>query len=580
MNIKPKKFYMSFINNKNRKYILILTCFFSIIQLYAQDPNDLIVGNISYISSQNIYVQFVNTSDIQEGDTLFLSSNNKLLPALIVKSLSSISCVCNQITKNNLAISNQVFAKKRAVSKPLEVEIQKSKEAISVNDQVVKNSIKQGKKKDSDSSFDGRVSVSSYINNTSDSTINYTTRFNLSLNAAHIANSKLSAECYVSLTNKNGFIPQLGPDTLTTINYKLAPTNDLKIFNLALKYDFTKTASVTLGRKINSNMANIGAVDGLQIENNGKNISFGAFAGSRPDTYTYSFNPYLFQFGGYISHHISKEHGYMQTSLAAINQMNNFLTDRRFLYFQHSNSLLKNLDLFCSFEVDLYGANIQKDSATVKNTFGNDSTVFWNNKTPANIIDLTSAYVSLNYRPWKNVSLSMSYDARKNIYYYETYKNYIDSILDKETRQGLRFHAYYRPFKFLSIGGNAGYRFATATTASSSNEYAYITIPQVPLINASLTIDATMLNTGYLTGLIYGGSLSRDFANGKLYTELSFRHVDYTLKTTTKELENIGDLSFSWRLTKKLLLSADFEGSMDTYNKLQWRSFINLSQRF
>ena len=571
---------MNFRRNRHWKYLLLIVLIFSAINLKGQNLNELIKGNVSYISSQNVYAQFVSTSDIQAGDTLFLSIKDSLQPVLIVKNLSSISCVCYLIPGSIVAVSNQVYAKKRIEEKPVDVVIQKSKEAIAVNDQLVKNPVKKDKTGESKPSFDGRVSISSYINNTSDTTINTTTRFNLSLNAIHIANSKFSAECYLSLTNKNGFIPQLGPDTLTTINYRLAPTNDLKIYNLAVKYDISKTANVILGRKINSSLANIGAVDGLQFENNGKNISYGAFVGSRPDTYNYNINPYLFQFGAYISHHLTKEKGYMQTSFAAINQTNNFQTDRRFLYFQHNNSLLKHLDLFCSFEVDLYGANNQKDSAKVKDISGNDSTVFWNNRTPKNIIDLTSAYVSLNYRPWNNLSLSLSYDARKNIYYYETYKNYIDSVLDKETRQGLRFHAYYRPFNFLSIGGNAGYRFATATSKSSSNEYAYITIPDLPLINASMTIDATLLNTGYLSGLIYGGSLSRDFVNGKLYTELSFRHVNYTLKTTTNELENIGGLSMSWRITKKLLLSADFEGSLDTYNKLQWRSFINISQRF
>lgn len=576
----PTTYIISYMRNDKLKYLLIIGFIFLGVSLFGQNSNELIKGNISYISTQNVYAQFVNTSNIQIGDTLFILKDDKLLPVLIVANISSISCVGNLIPGNILAISNQVFAKKRPQVLPIEVEAQQSKEAIAVNDQAVKKTFRKADSEKAHASFDGRVSLSSYINNTSDTTINTTTRLNLSFDARHISNSRFSAECYVSLTNKNGFIPRLGSDTLTKINYRLAPTNDLKIYNLAIKYDVSETAHVILGRKINSNLANIGAVDGLQVENIGKKFSYGALVGSRPDTYTYNINPNLLQLGAFVGYHYTKGKGYMHTSLAVFNQMNNSQTDRRFLYIQHNNSLLKNLDLFCSFEVDLYGANNQKDSASVKDIAGNDSTVFWNNRTPKNIIDLTSAYVSLNYRPWKNLSLSLSYDARKNIYYYETYKNYIDSLLDKETRQGLRFHVYYRPFNFLSIGGNAGYRFATATSIASSNTYAYITIPNLPLIEASITIDATLLNTGYLRGVIYGGSLSRDFVNGKLYTELSLRHVNYTLKTTTKELENIGDLSLSWRITNKLLLSADFEGSLNTYNKLQWRSFINISQRF
>ena len=35
---------------------------------------------------------------------------------------------------------------------------------------------------------------------------------------------------------------------------------DLRVYNLSLKYDFNKTSSIVLGRKININTANIGAV--------------------------------------------------------------------------------------------------------------------------------------------------------------------------------------------------------------------------------------------------------------------------------------------------------------------------------
>jgi len=176
--------------------------------------------------------------------------------------------------------------------------------------------------------------------------------------------------------------------------------------------------------------------------------------------------------------------------------------------------------------------------------------------------------------------MAVSYDARKNIYYYETYKNYVDSLLDKETRQGLKFQVNYQPFNRLAWGGTAGYRTATATSNESLNGYTYLTYSQIPLIDASITINATALKTSYVTGMIYGASLSRDFFNGKFYAELSYQKVNYTFTTTTQLLQDIADVNLSWRFTRKLFFSMDVEAMKDTNSNLQGSLFFNITQRF
>ena len=262
---------------------------------------------------------------------------------------------------------------------------------------------------------------------------------------------------------------------------------DLRIYNLSLKYDFDKTSSIVLGRKININTANIGAVDGLQFEKNFKSFSMGALVGTRPNDSPYGFDSKLLQYGAFVGHHIENRYGYAQSSVGFFNQTNNFITDRRYLYIQHANSLLKNLDFFGSTEIDLYSVE---------------------NNTPVTDFSLTSLYLSLNYRPVNNLTLSLSYDARKNVYYYETFKNRIDSTLEKETRQGLRFRFNYRPFKYFSWGGNAGYRLQTPTSDESMNAISYLTYSKLPFINAWITLTGTALKTAGFSGFVYGGSLS------------------------------------------------------------------------
>lgn len=80
----------------------------------------------------------------------------------------------------------------------------------------------------------------------------------------------------------------------------------------------------------------------------------GIFAGTRPDFTDFSFNSKLPQFGAYIVRNDKFRNGIASTTLAFAEQQNDFKTDRRFLYFQHNNSLIKNLNVFLSTEFDLY----------------------------------------------------------------------------------------------------------------------------------------------------------------------------------------------------------------------------------
>lgn len=551
------------------KYILFIASILLSISLFGQNPDELLKGNVSYISSQNVYVRFVNTEGIHIGDTLFQFKNNRYDPLLIVKNTSSISCVCTSLTNDQLSISMQIFARKRVEVQSIDLITKKSKDAISINDMAIENSTIKKNKGYLQSNFDGRLSISSYLNNPSESTLNSVFRYNLSLNTEHIGNSRLSAECNISLTNKNIHTQQSyiatdtndvvsefykGDSVVTRTSYQ--HTNELRIYDLSVRYDFNEKTKLLAGRKINSNLANVGAVDGLQFESTGNHFSFGAVAGSRPDNYNYGLNLNLLQFGAFLGHHSPKS----QTTLAVFNQMNNMITDRRFAYIQHSNSVLKNLDFFGSVEVDLYGlANNQLSTK----------------------LDLTSTYLSVRYRPGRKVSMALSYDARKNIYYYESFKNLVDSILDRETRQGLKFQTSYRPLKHLIWGGSAGFRFPTNTTTKySANGYTYLTYSQLPLIDASLTIDATALKSKYTDGIIYAATLSRDFMNGKLFTEISYRNVNYAFARSNTLKQNMADISLSWRIAKKLTLSTDFEGTLDSNNMLDGRLFINISQRF
>ena len=212
---------MSFIN-RNVKTIGFICFILSGFSLYGQNANGYIEGKVNYVSSQNVYVQFVNTVGIEIGDTLFSLKNDTYKPLLIVINKSSISCIGAIIGADIPAVSTQLYARKRVETVPVEVAARKSKEGIPVNELAVKDAINEKQSTGNGSSFHGRVSLSGFVNNTSDSTLNSTFRFNLSMNAHHIANSNFSAECDLSLTNRTSYRPFVNlssVDSMKLINY-------------------------------------------------------------------------------------------------------------------------------------------------------------------------------------------------------------------------------------------------------------------------------------------------------------------------------------------------------------------------
>jgi hypothetical protein len=180
----------------------------------------------------------------------------------------------------------------------------------------------------------------------------------------------------------------------------------------------------------------------------------------------------------------------------------------------------------------------------------------------------------------KQLSLSVSYSNRQNIIYYETYKNIIDQLLYASTMQGYTLQVNFRPGKKISIGANAGYRFGKTDPKPSKNLYSYITYSNVPWLNASATLSATLMQTSYVNGSIYSISLSRDIIPGKLYGGVGYRYVDYRFVNAEAPLkQNMAELDLTWSIMKKLSLSLNYEGTFEKGRNYE-RVYANLTKRF
>uniref|UniRef100_UPI003216CAA0 hypothetical protein n=1 Tax=uncultured Draconibacterium sp. TaxID=1573823 RepID=UPI003216CAA0 len=539
---------------KNKQHIRILLLPLILLpgffHLNAQEYKRL-DGEVSYISGQNIYVKFKSTQGIANGDTLFILQNNQPEPALQVMHHSSISCLCTSIGNLTFKVGDKISGK---IALPKETTIVPEQEPTvieeDVNQQVLKTSATWRPKTDTKGKVTGRLSLASY-SNFSDATDNdyHRFRYTLSMHAQNISRSKVSLETYLSFSHK------LNEWDVVQENLN----NALKIYSLALEYDFNKSTSLWAGRKINPKIANLGAVDGLQFQKKWNDFYVGAVAGSRPDFTDYGFNPDLLEYGAYIGHNTKSGNGFAQSSLAVFEQKNKGNTDRRFVYFQHSNTLLKNVSFFSSFEIDLYKLENQK----AKNT-----------------LSLTGLYLSLRYRVSRQLSLFGSYDNRKNVIYYETFRNYTDEILQQAARQGFRARINYRPLNQLMLGVNAGTRFREGDTRHTNTLNGYATYTRIPGIKTSLTLSANLMQNSYLNGQVFGARLSKDLASNKLFTTLNYRLVNFDYVNTASQINHhIAEIDLSYRFNKKLYIAVNFETTFQEANMYN-RVYLNLRKKF
>lgn len=541
-----------------RYFLPILLLAFSVLPLFGQDGTVLVQGTVSYVSSQNVYVKFATTEGIAKGDTLFSQKDSMLTACLVVKDKSSTSCVCSSLLEEKVAVGTAFLARVAKKEAPKKAEKERKNDTRKTAPDslagpapmVISPELEE---KAGEVNFKqkirGRISATSYSNfYKGDET--HRMRYVFTMQGNNIKNSRFSTDNYISFRHTVGEWSEV----------KNNLSDALKVYSLAVKYDIDKTSSISLGRKINQRISSMGAIDGLQVEKGLGKFLVGGILGSRPNYADYGVDFNLLQAGAYVGYDTNKDFKTSQTTLAVIEQRNGGATDRRFMYFQHSNTLLKSLSVFGSMEVDLF-ENIHSES-----------------KTKAS---LTNMYLSLRQKISKKTSLSVSYDNRKNIIYYESYKSYIDQLIDDETRQGLRANLNYRPFKWVTWGVNASWRFQKSDLNLSKNLNSYLNFSRIPWIRANASLTANFLQTKYLNSRMFGLRLTKEIIPGKFSSDAYFRMVNYQYTTSNLTVkQKIVGWDFSFNLTRKLGFHLYYEGTFDKKSATFQRVNVKLIQRF
>jgi hypothetical protein len=169
---------------------------------------------------------------ISIGDTLYITSGDKLVPALIVNNLSSVSCLCSSVTNQNIPVDHLIIARVmnvKSYSQPAENKI--TKELLSEQEYKADSINQQTGRIKNKQLIQGSISVNSYSDFSNTGVSNSQRfRYTLSLNAGSISGSKFSLESYISFRHKSGEWQEVKSDIFSA----------LKIYDLAVRYDFNK----------------------------------------------------------------------------------------------------------------------------------------------------------------------------------------------------------------------------------------------------------------------------------------------------------------------------------------------------
>ncbi len=281
-------------------------------------------------------------------------------------------------------------------------------------------------------------------------------------------------------------------------------------------------------------MSSVGAIDGLQFEKFFGDFYAGIIGGFRPDITDYTFNSDLLQYGGYIG---LQSHGkvfYGQTTLGFLEQKNKSETDRRYLYFQHSGTIGEKVNLFSSFELDLFN---ELDGQSVRDP------------------GLTNLFVCARYRISRNVDSNLSYDSRKRIFYYQTLRTEIERMLDDDiARQGVRLQLNVRPYKHVNAGLSYSKRFQRNDMNKSDNVNGYFTVSKIPVTGGRLFVNYNRNTSLYMESNIFSFRYSNSLVKMKLDASVYYRMANYRyLEHEVKNDQQYYGVDLSYRIAGKIL---------------------------
>ncbi|MFQ5454318.1 MAG: hypothetical protein ACE5D6_09050 [Candidatus Zixiibacteriota bacterium] len=454
----------------NKYYLVftsILICFIMGGSVFSKGNK---VGNaaVTYLSSENIYIDAGSNSGISVGDSLTVVRRGVTIAVLIVKNVAGNSCACIKISgKGKIKVGDKV---------PLDSIIGRNNKSAS------STSIRKTKTKSSKSQLDmknrlkGNISFQSYW--LKDMTGSKLSSFQPSLRTRirieNLAGTGLTLQLkHRSRVYHRSRSLQEGTDRNEWVH---------KIYEFAVYSDREKSLiEWAAGRILSPYVRGMGYLDGGYIAKKiHPSYRVGVVIGTEPDAQNTGIKFNRRKFGAFITLEkgsYATRHLMLTAALSTSYEKGNI--NREFFYFQGNYSHDSWISLYQSVELDINRS--------------------WRKNADGNRFSITNYYSTLNLRIMQKASLYFSYDARKNIRYFET-KNYPDSLFDDGVHRGLKVGFSFRPKKRIRINANTGIRFRQDGLSNNQFTSFGIAVSRFPLRRHSVSFRMSWIKTMFTTG--------------------------------------------------------------------------------
>ena len=486
-------------------------------------------GKVTFVTAANVYADFPDMSSVGIGDTLYLPEEKGLKPCSKVLQKTSTSCVAEifggcmlekgdalvhigrgeeeveEEVKEEVPVKGTGFQPYRPAPVPAPADSRHQRIRLGLTGATYSTrSLNTG-----EGEMPGR----------------HRAMLRLSANARQIAETPFSLEAYMYYRrNLEEGIPFQESE------------GRFNVYNLALQYELEDNLEVVLGRKSNRKVSSIGAIDGLQFEKNLGEFYAGGIVGFKPDFVDFGINTDLFEYGVYAGHQRRERNFYALTTLGVLEQRMLGQIDRRYTYFQHSGTFFRKLNLFGSFELDLYDKVGETVSINPR---------------------LVNLYVSATYRFNRKFSLRASYDNRRKIIYYETYKTEVEELLaDDQARQGVRLSVQVRPLRYLSTSVSISRRFESENQNLSDNLNGRISYAKLPAVGGRLSLTYNLNRSAYMQSRVFSASYSRALIYRKVYGSFYYRRGAFSSLSSDYAYDRwYAGANLSYRITRNLRFS-------------------------
>ena len=394
---------------KNKIFIYILLYIFCSFcdTLPAQDEN-IVSGKISYISTENIYVDKGKKSGLSIGDTLNVKRDGEIIANLKILYVAEHSASCAVLyQKENLHIGDQVdFLLKRIISEKSDLTV------VPIGRPTQENNRKKVSSKPF-ARISGGLSLQwMHYKDQSGNNLNFnqpTVQFNL--RAKELWGKKYFFVIKMRL-RKNARAKSYRPG-IQEEEWRN------RIYSFYFSYeDDSSPINFRIGRILTPNLRGVGFLDGLQLQHNiSKDFNWGAYAGLQSSWQFATAEDSLKKYGLFISYKSGDFNSNRFTGTVAYNAVYHEQTvSRENFYIQSSFYSHDKLSIYQSMEIDM-----------------NTS---WRREKENQFISLTSFYLSAQYKFSNAVRSGISYDNRKNFYRYET-REISEDFYDLAFRHGL-----------------------------------------------------------------------------------------------------------------------------------------------